>query len=102
MKFTVIVMGLMLIPFGKSLVHYMKLEPGADGGCKGTSGDLKVGESEKDPLVCGSIHCTNDAGDAFVHYCQIPVPFALCPGRGVTTEIEFPDCCWICTTYKNC
>ncbi|XP_041449237.1 uncharacterized protein LOC121404157 [Drosophila obscura] len=102
MKVTLIVMGLMLIPLANSLVHWKKLEPGASGGCKGTKGDLKVGEFEQDPLVCGALHCTDNAGNAFIHYCQIPITVALCSGRGVITDIEFPDCCWICTTYKNC
>ncbi|SPP74627.1 uncharacterized protein LOC117587474 [Drosophila guanche] len=102
MKLSFILMGLMLIPWGNSLVHWKKLEPGANGGCKGTKGDLKVGQTEDDPLVCGVLHCSDNAGNAFIHYCQIPITVALCPGKGVTSEIMFPDCCWICTTFKNC
>ncbi|XP_070069944.1 venom peptide MmKTx1-like isoform X2 [Drosophila takahashii] len=64
--------GLILLglftPYGHGLVHFKKLEPGAEGGCKGVTGnDLKVGETEKDENTCGVYVCQNDRGDALIH-----------------------------------
>ncbi|XP_023030601.2 uncharacterized protein LOC111518361 [Drosophila willistoni] len=85
------------------LVHYVKLKPGANG-CVAQEGEIKVGETLKDPNVCGVYVCQNKEGDALIHYCQRPATFANCPKTetGVSTVIDFPQCCWICVEYKDC
>ncbi|BFG04585.1 uncharacterized protein DMAD_03518 [Drosophila madeirensis] len=97
-----ILIGLLVASQADALVHYFKLEAGAQEGCKGPGGDLKIDETAKDPNVCGVFACQNDKGDALIHYCQKPVGFAACDGNGVKTTADWPDCCWLCVREVNC
>ncbi|XP_016967678.2 venom peptide MmKTx1-like [Drosophila biarmipes] len=92
-----------LVPYGHGLVHFVKLQPGESGGCKGVTGnDLKVGETEKDENTCGVYVCQNDKGDSLIHYCQLPATFQECSDEGVSTVLPFPECCWICVEWEDC
>ncbi|XP_016988719.1 uncharacterized protein LOC108051218 [Drosophila rhopaloa] len=85
-----------------ALVHYLKLEKGANG-CKSPKGnEMAVGDIEQDDKTCGVITCQNLEGDAFVYFCQIPVTFAECVETAVLTDVDFPQCCWTCAAWKNC
>ncbi|XP_017044735.1 uncharacterized protein LOC108090527 [Drosophila ficusphila] len=85
-----------------ALVHYIKLEKGANG-CKSPKGaEMAVGDTEQDDKSCGAISCHSTEGDAFVHFCQIPAKFAECAETAVLTEVDFPECCWICAAWKEC
>ncbi|KAH8328822.1 hypothetical protein KR074_001144, partial [Drosophila pseudoananassae] len=85
-----------------ALVHYIKLEKGANG-CKTPQGvDFKVGAYEQDENVCGAYTCQSENGDALIHYCQRPVTFAECNDTGVSTGTDFPQCCWTCVRYVEC
>ncbi|KAM8712148.1 hypothetical protein ACLKA7_012641 [Drosophila subpalustris] len=90
-----------LIPWTTALVHYKKLEKGANG-CKLGDKEFGVGETVKDPNTCGVYVCQNTEGDSLIHYCQKPAPFELCQTDGVSTVTDFPQCCWMCVTYISC
>ncbi|KAH8299782.1 hypothetical protein KR044_005913 [Drosophila immigrans] len=90
-----------LISCSMALVHYKKLEKG-DKGCVFDGNQMEVGGSVKDPDTCGVYVCQNEEGDSLIHYCQIPAPFQHCKENGVSTFIEFPQCCWMCVTYVTC
>ncbi|KAH8321858.1 hypothetical protein KR067_006926, partial [Drosophila pandora] len=87
-----------------ALVHYIKLEKGANG-CKTpgeNSVDFDVGAYAQDENVCGAYTCHSLEGDALIHYCQRPVTFAECNETGVATNVDFPQCCWMCVLYTEC
>ncbi|XP_033247764.1 uncharacterized protein LOC117193702 [Drosophila miranda] len=97
-----VLIGLMLLSLADSLVHYWKLEAGAEEGCKFEDRDLKIDETAKNPDVCGVLACQNNQGDALIQYCQIPAVFAGCDADSVKTDADWPDCCWLCVTEVNC
>ncbi|KRF98110.1 uncharacterized protein Dwil_GK22021 [Drosophila willistoni] len=104
MKCFLIVTSLWIVTINvnvNALVHYEKLEAGTNG-CKGKSGDIEVGGTQKDPNVCGVYVCQNTEGDALIHYCQQPAAYQDCEESGVSTVMEFPMCCWHCVTYVDC
>ncbi|XP_034476664.1 uncharacterized protein LOC117783385 [Drosophila innubila] len=90
-----------LISWSTALVHYKKLEKGANG-CLLDGKELEVGGTAKDPNTCGVYVCQNTEGDSLIHYCQKPAPFANCANDGVSTVTEFPQCCWMCVNYVSC
>ncbi|XP_016967981.1 short stature homeobox protein 2 [Drosophila biarmipes] len=85
-----------------ALVHYVKLEKG-EKGCKSPKGaQMAVGDVEQDDKTCGAYTCQSTEGDAFVHFCQIPVTFAECVETAVLTNVDFPQCCWTCAAWAKC
>ncbi|XP_034107091.1 uncharacterized protein LOC132791528 [Drosophila nasuta] len=90
-----------LISCSTALVHYMKLEKGANG-CIFEGQEIEVGGTAKDPNTCGVYVCQNKEGDSLIHYCQIPAPFQRCKELGVSTVTDFPQCCWMCVNYITC
>ncbi|XP_022230229.1 uncharacterized protein LOC111079371 [Drosophila obscura] len=97
MKYILLLILIGLMALASALVHKVNLGKSADGkGCKTPKGDILPGNSVQDDKVCGIFSCSNDSGNGIIHYCQIPATFAECAGIGVSTTIDYPDCCWIC------
>ncbi|BFG04586.1 uncharacterized protein DMAD_03519 [Drosophila madeirensis] len=103
MKYFLLLLLIGLMPRAHTLVHKDNWGKSADGkGCKTPKGDLKPGGSVQDDKVCGIFFCNSKDGHGLIHYCQIPATFAECSGTGVSTDIDYPDCCWICVKEKDC
>ncbi|XP_017078467.1 uncharacterized protein LOC108112740 [Drosophila eugracilis] len=85
-----------------ALVHYVKLEK-TEKGCKTQDGkEILPGDFVQDDKSCGVIVCQNKEGDALIHYCQIPVSFANCAYTSMLTDKDFPECCWMCSSWIDC
>ncbi|KAL7736491.1 hypothetical protein ACLKA6_019691 [Drosophila palustris] len=71
-------------------------------GCVGFTKELKVGEFEQDPKVCGILVCMNLDGTCLIYFCQQPAGFQHCDNNTVSLDIDYPDCCWTCTEAVPC
>ncbi|XP_062134494.1 uncharacterized protein LOC133844488 [Drosophila sulfurigaster albostrigata] len=88
--------------YSTSPLVYELIRPTWDEGCVGFEKNLKVGEFEKDPSVCGILLCMDIEGRGFIYFCQQPAAFQQCDNDTVSLIANYPDCCWQCTEAVEC